>query len=151
MLHFIIQKVTSCKYKAMITTNTYTDKHLFEEYLIVSFVACVIISMAELKFLLRVSKVCFLHSSWLSLIASKICHSLISFPPTLTQTRRGKAAKRREWIPGIIFYPMLLLRWLLIPLRRQQIQHNKYPQGHFHFDENKPHSLHRQNAFDMYA
>jgi len=103
----------------MITTNSDQDKHLFEEYILVSFVACIIISMAELKFLSR--------------------------------TRRGKAAKRREWMPGIIFFPMLLLKWLLIPFRRHEIEHNKYPQGHFHYDQNKPHSLHRQNAFDMYA
>ena len=41
----------------MITTNTDQDKHLFEEYILVSFVACIIISMAELKFLSRVRKV----------------------------------------------------------------------------------------------
>jgi hypothetical protein len=41
----------------MITTNSDQDKHLFEEYILVSFVACIIISMAELKFLSRVRNV----------------------------------------------------------------------------------------------
>ena len=78
--------------------------------------------------------------------------------------KRGKAAKR--WMPGIVFFPMLLMKWLLIPFRRDPIEHNKYPQGHFnnkplteqknafdnfHYEQNKPHSLHMQKAFDMYA
>jgi hypothetical protein len=130
--------------KNMITTKIDQDKHLFEEYIIVSFVACILISMAELKFLAKVSKAYCFNLLDLSSASDK-------FHPQTLKTRRGKAAKRREWMPSFIFFPMLLLKWLLIPFRRGQLQHNKYPQGHFHYDQNKPHSLHRQNAFDMYA